>query len=67
MSVRPIYEEGERQIGNRHQAIVTDAGGNIVYACDHPHPAWEDASDCAHLWILRKAQETPGMIPSRRK
>jgi predicted HD phosphohydrolase len=61
----PLYEEGERPIGRKFQAIVRNHLGEIVYACDHPHPYWEDAADCAHIWVLAKAQEE-GLMPRKR-
>jgi hypothetical protein len=47
------------------QAIVHNDRGELVYACDHPHPAWEFASDCAELWTVKQAIEL-GLMPRRR-
>jgi hypothetical protein len=34
----------------------------MVFACEHPHPAWEYAADCAYLWTIKRVNER-GLMP----
>jgi hypothetical protein len=61
--VQALYRCSEREIvKDIWQAIVYDDKGEMVFACNHQHPAWEYAADCAYLWTIKRVNER-GLMP----